>query len=251
MPHLQLTFDLGSADPAPAEDLLTSLGASSVTLEDAADDPVLEPAPGETPLWPTVRVRALFAESADRRVIADSLIGLLPSTRLHFELLSDRTWEREWLRDFRPMRFGRRLWVCPDGEPAGDPQGIRVALDPGLAFGTGTHATTALCLEWLDGCDLAGRRVIDYGCGSGILAIAALKLGAARALAFDIDPQALLAARENAERNGVADRLAGLGNGPGETERPARCSWPTSWRSRWWSWRAGSPGSFKQADGSP
>ena len=208
MPHLQLTFDLGSADLAPVEDVLTLLGASSVTLEDAADDPVLEPAPGETPLWPTIRVRALFAESADRGAIAAGLIGsLVLATRLHFEVLSDRTWEREWLRDFRPMRFGRRLWVCPDGEAAGDPHGICVALDPGLAFGTGTHATTALCLEWLDGCDLAGRRVIDYGCGSGILAIAALKLGAARAVAFDIDPQALLAARENAERNGVADRL--------------------------------------------
>ncbi len=217
MPHLQLTFDLGSADPAPVEDVLTLLGASSLTLEDAADDPVLEPAPGETPLWPTVRVHALFAESADRGAIAAALIGLVAhATPLHFEELSDRTWEREWLRDFRPMRFGRRLWVCPDGEPAGGPQGICVVLDPGLAFGTGTHATTALCLEWLDGCDLAGRRVIDYGCGSGILAIAALKLGAARAVAFDIDPQALLAARENAERNGVADRLQVSATAPGD-----------------------------------
>jgi ribosomal protein L11 methyltransferase len=208
MPDLQLTFDVGSADPAPIEEVLTSLGATSVTLEDAADDPVLEPAPGETPLWPTIRIRALFQAPADRRAIAAGLADRLPTaTRLNFELLEDRLWEREWLRDFHPMRFGHRLWVCPDGQAAGDAQAVRVALDPGLAFGTGTHPTTALCLEWLDGSELAGCRVIDYGCGSGILAIAALKLGAAKALAFDIDPQARLATRDNAVRNGVADRL--------------------------------------------
>jgi ribosomal protein L11 methyltransferase len=208
MPDLQLTFDVGSADPAPIEEVLTSLGATSVTLEDAADDPVLEPAPGETPLWPTIRIRALFQAPADRRAIEAGLADRLPTaTRLNFELLEDRLWEREWLRDFHPMRFGHRLWVCPDGQAAGDAQAVRVALDPGLAFGTGTHPTTALCLEWLDGSELAGCRVIDYGCGSGILAIAALKLGAAKALAFDIDPQARLATRDNAVRNGVADRL--------------------------------------------
>jgi len=189
MPDLQLTFDVGSADPAPIEETLTSLGATSVTLEDAADDPVLEPAPGETPLWPTVRLRALFREDADPRAIQAGLVELLPpTTLLRFEVLEDRPWEREWLRDFHPMRFGRRLWVCPDGQAAGDANAVRVALDPGLAFGTGTHPTTALCLEWLDGSELRGCRVIDYGCGSGILAIAALKLGAAEAFAYDIDP---------------------------------------------------------------
>jgi len=221
MPDLQLTFDVGSADPAPIEEVLASLGATSVTLEDAADDPVLEPAPGETPLWPTIRIRALFRADADRRAIEAGLLELLPATTLlRFELLEDRRWEREWLRDFHPMRFGHRLWVCPDGQAAGDANSIRVALDPGLAFGTGTHPTTALCLEWLDDSDLADCRVIDYGCGSGILAIAALKLGAAQALAYDIDPQARLATLDNAVRNGVADRLTIPATAPQE---PASC----------------------------
>jgi ribosomal protein L11 methyltransferase len=215
MPDLQLTFDVGSADPAPVEEALTLLGATSVTLEDAADNPVLEPAPGETPLWPTIRIRALFQADADRAAIEVGLVELLSATTtLCFELLEDRLWEREWLRDFHPMRFGRRLWVCPDGQAAGGAQAVRVALDPGLAFGTGTHPTTALCLEWLDGSELAGCRLVDYGCGSGILAIAALKLGAAEALAFDIDPQARLATRDNAVRNGVADRLTVAATAP-------------------------------------
>ena len=215
MPDLQLMFELGSTDPSPIEEALARLGASSVTLEDAGDHPVLEPAPGETPLWPAVRIRALFGADADRKAIEAALAATLPiETRLQFELLEDRPWEREWLRDFRPMKFGRRLWVCPDGQAAGDADAVRLMLDPGLAFGTGTHATTALCLEWLDGCDLRGCRVIDYGCGSGILAIAALKLGAASALAFDIDPQALLATRENAERNNVAARLTVTATAP-------------------------------------
>jgi ribosomal protein L11 methyltransferase len=219
MPDLQLTFDVGSADPAPIEETLTSLGATSVTLEDAADDPVLEPAPGETPLWPTVRLRALFREDADPRAIEAGLVKLLPpKTLLRFEVLEDRPWEREWLRDFHPMRFGRRLWVCPDGQAAGDANAVRLALDPGLAFGTGTHPTTALCLEWLDGSELRDLRVIDYGCGSGILAIAALKLGAAEAFAYDIDPQARLATRDNAVRNGVADRLTITATAPQEPE---------------------------------
>jgi ribosomal protein L11 methyltransferase len=215
MPDLKLTLDLGSADPAPVEEMLTTLGAISITLQDAADDPVLEPAPGETPLWPTVRISALFRADAERREIEAGLVRCLPvGTPLRFELLEDRPWEREWLRDFRPMRFGRRLWICPAGQAAEDADAVCVALDPGLAFGTGTHPTTALCLEWLDGCDLDGSRMIDYGCGSGILAIAALKLGAAEALAFDIDPQALLATRQNAERNRVDGRLVVVATAP-------------------------------------
>jgi ribosomal protein L11 methyltransferase len=215
MPVLQVAITVGDGDPAPVEAVLTSLGAWSVTLEDAADDPVLEPAPGETPLWPTVRLRALFAADADRAAIEAALSAVLPpAAALRFEQLEDRAWEREWLRDFRATRFGKRLWVCPTGASAGDPCAVEVVLDPGLAFGTGSHRTTALCLEWLDGRELAGRRVIDYGCGSGILAIAALRLGAAGAVAFDIDSQALLATRENAERNGVADRLRILASPP-------------------------------------
>ena len=208
MPHLQLTIDIGARNPEPYEDALFDLGAVSVTLEDAADDPVLEPAPGATPLWPTVVVKAVFAADADPAGIAAAVAQALPGTPApRFEILPDKAWEREWLKDFRPMRFGRRLWVCPGGMQADDPAAVRIELDPGLAFGTGTHPTTALCLEWLDAQDVAGRRVVDYGCGSGILAIAAAKLDAATVLAVDIDPQALIATRDNAERNGVADRL--------------------------------------------
>jgi len=212
-PQLQLTLDIGSRNPEPFEDALFELGAVSVTLEDAADDPVLEPAPGETPLWPTVVVKAVFGAQADADVIAACLAQALPDAPApRFETLPDKAWEREWLKDFRPMRFGRRLWVCPGGQPAGAPDAVRIELDPGLAFGTGTHPTTALCLEWLDAQDLAGLAVVDYGCGSGILAIAAAKLGAAAVLAMDIDPQALTATHENAQRNSVADRIAVTGD---------------------------------------
>jgi ribosomal protein L11 methyltransferase len=189
-------------------------GETGVEL-DAADQPVLEPAPGETPLWPHVRVTGLFDDAGGAAALQNHLrtaLGPGLSNAVRIEPLADQVWERTWLDHFHPMRFGRRLWVVPGGQTrdlnAGD---VAVELDPGLAFGTGTHPTTALCLEWLDGLDLAGRRVIDVGCGSGILAIAALKLGATHAVAIDHDPQALLATRENAARNGVAERLAVLG----------------------------------------
>lgn len=229
MPFLQLSLDIGTRNPEPYEDALFELGALSVTLLDAADDPVLEPAPGAMPLWPTIVVRAVFAADTDVNQLraalssAHGLDPLLIVEKAQFESVADRAWEREWLKDFKPMRFGRRLWVCPggqrpDAETVGpDADVVLLELDPGLAFGTGTHATTALCLEWLDSGAatgnngvkpwLAGADVIDYGCGSGILAIAALRLGASRAVAMDIDPQALLATRENAERNGVLDRV--------------------------------------------
>jgi ribosomal protein L11 methyltransferase len=215
MPFLQLTLAVGAADPEPFELALLELGASSITLEDAADDPVLEPAPGTTPLWPTVRLKALFDADADRSGVLDALSSqfgaALPAA--NFEAIADRIWEREWLKDFRPMRFGRRLWVCPAGmRPDAAHDAICIDLDPGLAFGTGTHPTTALCLDWLDsaspdGASLHGKTVIDYGCGSGVLAIAALKLGARSAIAVDIDPQAIVATLDNAQRNGVRDRL--------------------------------------------
>lgn len=208
MPFLQFTFDIGASDPLPLEEALAGLGAHSVTLEDAADDPVLEPAPGETPLWPTMRLHALFDGDADANAVVDRIAADFPGMpRARVARVEDRAWEREWLRDFRPMRFGRRLWICPGGQPAGDIDAVRVELDPGLAFGTGTHPTTALCLEWLDGRDLRGRAVVDYGCGSGILAIAAMKLGASSAHAVDIDPQALIATRENAARNALGPGL--------------------------------------------
>lgn len=213
MPWLKLTIDLGAADPAPFEDALLTAGAVSITLQDAADNPVLEPAPGTTPLWPSVRLSALFSAEADPLLLQAVLENELPLPLppLQFEPVADRAWEREWLKDFHPMRFGRRLWICPGGQrPPPDeagPDACIVELDPGLAFGTGTHPTTALCLEWLDGAALAGKVIIDYGCGSGVLAIAALKLGAAAAVAVDIDPQAVVATLDNAARNGVQDRL--------------------------------------------
>jgi ribosomal protein L11 methyltransferase len=215
MPFLQFTLEIGARNPEPYEDALFELGAGSVTLLDAADDPVLEPAPGETPLWPTIVVRAHFDSQADATEIERALrinpdLDALTDNTPSFTVIADRAWEREWLKDFRPMRFGQRLWVCPGGQPPGAADAVCVELDPGLAFGTGTHATTALCLEWLDsGASgwLEGASVIDYGCGSGILAIAALKLGASHAVAMDIDPQALLATQQNAARNGVLDRV--------------------------------------------
>jgi ribosomal protein L11 methyltransferase len=148
----------------------------------------------------------LFGSGADRDLLLAALHGRLGGgrpDRVRWREVGDRDWARAWMDRFRPMRFGRRLWICPGGLPAGEPDAVRLELDPGLAFGTGTHPTTAMCLEWLDSQALAGRRVVDYGCGSGILGLAALKLGAASVLAVDLDPQALLATRENAARNGL------------------------------------------------
>jgi ribosomal protein L11 methyltransferase len=209
MPFHQLIIDVGKAQAGSVEAACFAMGALSVSLFDAADHPLLEPCPGETPLWPEVRVCALYPAGIELRIVAATLAAVLtlPAEAVRMELIEDRSWEREWLRDFRPMRFGRRLWVCPGGQRPDEPGAVLLELDPGLAFGTGTHATTAMCLEWLDGCELAGFRVLDYGCGSGILALAALRLGADSACAVDIDPQALIAARDNAGRNGLADRL--------------------------------------------
>ena len=209
MPFHQLVLELPGHELARAEDACTRLGAMAVSLADAADEPLLEPAPGETPVWQAVRLRALFDISANPEVAAATLavvLGLPPGS-ISIEHVEDRAWEREWLKDFRPMRFGRRLCVAPAGQRPDGPAAVILELDPGLAFGTGTHATTALCLEWLDGRIQGGERVLDYGCGSGILALAALKLGARSALAFDIDPQALTATRQNAAKNGLAPRV--------------------------------------------
>jgi ribosomal protein L11 methyltransferase len=206
MPYLELTLELEGLAPERVEAASFDSGALSVTLTDGRDDAILEPAPGEIRLWPATRLQALFASGADcDRLVASlaSQLGVDPA-RIRPRIVEDRLWEREWLKDFHAMRFGTRLWVCPRHDVATDPAAVVVLLDPGLAFGTGTHATTAMCLEWLDAHVPVGATVIDFGCGSGILAIAALKLGARRAWCHDIDPQALLATSENAEANGVA-----------------------------------------------
>lgn len=214
---LELSLTLRSSDQERVELALEEVGALSVTLLDAeVDTPneraILEPGVGETPLWGEIALQALFDVDADRTGLVHVLTDLLPDLppeRIVFREVEDQDWTRVWMDQFRPMRFGRRLWIYPWNiePPADDAEAVVVRLDPGLAFGTGTHPTTALCLEWLDGLDLAGANVIDYGCGSGILAIAALKLGAARVLGVDNDPQALEASRANAARNGVAERL--------------------------------------------
>lgn len=210
MPFLELTFDLGTLDPEAAEQACLAAGALSVTFSDARDDPVLEPAPGELRLWPATCVRALLPAEAEPRSAARSVAGALglPAAQIRASTLADRVWELEWREHFRAMRFGRRLWIAPTHEPVSAPGAIVVQLDPGLAFGTGTHPTTAMCLAWLDEHLDAGERMIDYGCGSGILALAAAKLGARRVECFDIDPQALTAAAANAALNGIADRVS-------------------------------------------
>jgi ribosomal protein L11 methyltransferase len=209
MPFHQLVLELPGHALARAEDACTRLGAIAVSLADAADEPLLEPRPGETPMWQAVRLRALFDVSADPDLAAATLAVVLglPPGAISIEHVEDRAWEREWLKDFRPLRFGQRLCVAPAGQRPDPPVPVVLELDPGLAFGTGTHATTAMCLEWLDGRIQGGERVLDYGCGSGILALAALKLGALSAVAFDIDPQALIATRENAAKNRLELRV--------------------------------------------
>jgi len=210
MPWLQLSLEAGAQDPEHLSDLFTDLGALSVTLVDAADEPVLEPGPGETPLWSHTRVVALFDAGIDPESVRAGLARHIGDAARHMtaEPLEDRDWTRAWMDDFAPMRFGERLWVIPGDMTPPAPDAVNLRLDPGLAFGTGTHPTTALCLAWLDAHPPAGQDVIDYGCGSGILAIAALKLGARRVRGVDIDPQALIASRDNARRNGVEAGLA-------------------------------------------
>lgn len=191
-------------------DMLSGNGAQAVTFLDAKDTPMYEPKPGEVMLWPDTQVIGLFDAADDMQGIIERLAQskLLKDEFVYvLDPLEDKDWEREWMDNFHAMRFGERLWVCPSWREIPEPDAVNVMLDPGLAFGTGTHATTALCLRWLDSLSLSGAKVLDFGCGSGILGIAALKLGAADMLGIDIDPQALQATEANAQRNGVADKL--------------------------------------------
>jgi len=189
------------------EQVLEEQGALAITLEDDADNPVLEPGPGSTPLWPSVHVRGLFDADAQRSAITAALqqSALIDRPdRMKWRRVDDQDWTRAWMDRFRPMQFGRHLWIVPTGmEIPFDARNTEIRLDPGLAFGTGTHPTTALCLEWIDGHDFKGERVVDFGCGSGILGIAAALKGASRVVCVDNDPQALEATAANALRNGV------------------------------------------------
>jgi ribosomal protein L11 methyltransferase len=210
-PFVEVTFELGELEADAAYAACAACGAIAVTFADAGDTPVLEPLPGEFLLWSATRVCALFPAEANTACAA--LIRALSVTlarsaeSLHTHAVPDKVWEREWLKDFHALRFGERLWICLRHESVADPAAAVVHLDPGLAFGTGSHATTALCLEWLDQHVRCGERVIDYGCGSGILALAAIKLGAAHAFCFDIDSQALTATSGNADANEVAGQV--------------------------------------------
>ncbi|MDH5254588.1 MAG: 50S ribosomal protein L11 methyltransferase [Gammaproteobacteria bacterium] len=200
---LQAALDCPQAAVPAAEEIFEGLGALVTWTQGADDEEILEPEPGATPLWRAVRLTALLPPDTDRQRIA----AAFPGSAVRFETVADRDWDAEWRKTLKPLRFGRRLWVCPVGQDCPDPAGISLRLEPGLAFGTGTHPTTAMCLAWLDGQELRGARLLDYGCGSGVLAIAALVLGARAAVAVDIDPQALIATRDNASRNGCTDLL--------------------------------------------
>lgn len=205
----QIHIPVEGAQAQRLQTLLENAGAAAVTLRDAGDEPLLEPRPGAMPLWQDTIITALFPADLD----PDALIAdierqwgaSLSASRV--EVLAEQAWERSWMNDFHPMRFGQRFWILPSWSEPPEPDAINLRLDPGLAFGTGTHETTALCLEWLDAHPPSRQQVLDYGCGSGVLAIAALLLGAERADVCDLDAQALTAARANAQTNGVSERL--------------------------------------------
>jgi ribosomal protein L11 methyltransferase len=204
----EVVFQVSGQQLPAAENVLQSLGALSISLYDAGDQPLLEPAPGELPTWDRIIVKALFEQRCDPVELPRQLRQHLPGVgEFSLNKIENRLWERAWLDDFKPMAFGRRLWIYPSHITPPDSGTVNVTLDPGLAFGTGTHPTTALCLHWLDGRDLENKTIVDYGCGSGVLAVAALKLGAQLAFGTDRDPQALTASRWNAEQNRVTDRL--------------------------------------------
>jgi len=198
-------------DTAPQlADLFSKLGAVSVTYMDAEDEPVYEPAIGETKIWSNTEVIALYELDAEPELIKTLVLRQFKKDDLHnlrHEEVADQEWERVWMDYYKPMKFADKLWVCPTNQEQFEPGTVCLTLDPGLAFGTGTHPTTALCLEWLASHDLTGKTVIDYGCGSGILAVAAILLGAKVAHAVDIDSQALTATRSNALKNNVQDKI--------------------------------------------
>ena len=210
MAWVQIRFDVEKEHVDHISDFLMEIGCLSVTFTASDDEAIFELFPGDKKVWQHTTCVGLFDAATDMAPIVELLAQqpMFASGLPHkIELVEDKDWEREWMDNFHPIKFGERLWVCPSWRDIPEPDACNVILDPGLAFGTGTHATTALCLEWLESMDLTDKTVMDFGCGSGILAIAALKLGAKRAIGIDIDPKAITASLENAERNGVADQI--------------------------------------------
>ena len=211
MPWVQITLSSSPENSEFLEDMLLLCGAGAVSMLDGADQPVFEPIKGTTPLWQDTQVMGLFEADTDADALLDYLgngwkatFANAPFPNYKLEILEDKDWERQWMDRFEPLKFGSRLWVCPSWKPVPDPMAVNLMLDPGLAFGTGSHPTTALCLQWIAEQDWQGKTVIDYGCGSGILAIGAMLMGAKRVLGVDNDTQALTATKDNAQRNGIA-----------------------------------------------
>ena len=210
MPWWELTVQCDQQDLQQTEEILLELGAISINIADARDEPIYEPLPGESPLWSLSLVTGLFEQTRPLQQLQDELTSRLPAHQaqtLQTRQLDDQVWERSFLDSYQPMQFGKHLWICPSWLQPPQPDACNIILDPGLAFGTGSHPTTALCLEFLDAHPPKDKSVLDYGCGSGILAIAAFKLGARRISCIDIDPQALQASADNARRNNIDPEL--------------------------------------------
>lgn len=209
MPWLQLFVDTHRDQITVIEDALLKAGAASVTLQEhipqgQQEKPILEPALGETPLWDHSRVTGLFDADCDTEKVLNVVKGqVAPLPKMLWEQLEDKDWEREWMDNYHPIQCAEKLWICPSWQSPPDPDAVNLLLDPGLAFGTGTHPTTFLCMQWLAQQNINDLDVIDYGCGSGILGITTLLLGAKKVTGIDIDPQALLASHENVKRNGL------------------------------------------------
>lgn len=209
MPWLQLFAHSERDQISAIEDALLEAGAVSVTLQEhipqgSQEQAILEPELGETPLWDHLRITGLFNSDCNTTLITQTLNNTLrPTPTLRWEQLEDKDWEREWMENYHPIQCSDTLWICPSWKSPPDPAATNLLLDPGLAFGTGTHPTTFLCMQWLAEQNIKDLEVIDYGCGSGILGIAALLLGANKAIGIDIDPQALLATHDNVKRNGL------------------------------------------------
>lgn len=209
MSWLQISINTTKDNAEQAEDSLFAAGAQTVTLTDAADQPILEPGVNEVPIWNAVVITGLFSNDGNQQQLLDSLNQGLTNIQhtCNTEILEDKNWTRAWMDNYHAMQFGERLWVCPLHLEPPEANAINLRLDPGLAFGTGTHPTTSLCLRWLDKNIKEPKNILDYGCGSGILAIAACMLGAEHADGVDIDPQALIATFDNAKVNQVEEKI--------------------------------------------